>query len=36
MQVTEYRDLVVLLILLNEAESRARKLAERFPELRTL
>jgi hypothetical protein len=36
MQATKYRDLVVLLILLDEVESRSRELAERFPELRGL
>ena len=36
MQATKYRDLVVLLILLDEVESRSRELAERFPELRTV
>ena len=36
MQATKYRDLVVLLILLDEMESRSRELAERFPELRGL
>ena len=34
MHSTKYRDLVVLLILLDEVESRSRELAERFPELR--
>ena len=34
MQATKYRDLVVLLILLDEVESRSRELAERYPELR--
>jgi hypothetical protein len=34
MSSTKYRDLVVLLILLNEVELRSRELAERFPELR--
>jgi hypothetical protein len=33
MQATKYRDLVVLLLVLDEAEIRARKLAEQFPEL---
>jgi hypothetical protein len=33
MQATKYRDLVVLLILLDEVESRSRELAERYPEL---
>jgi hypothetical protein len=36
MQATNYRDLVVLLILLDEVESRSRELAERYPELRAL
>ena len=36
MQATKHRDLVVLLILLDEVESRSRELAERFPELRTV
>jgi len=36
MQATKYRDLVVLLILLDEVELRSRELAERFPELRTV
>jgi len=34
MHATKYRDLVVLLILLDEVESRAKALAGRFPELR--
>ena len=33
MQATKYGDLVVLLILLDEVESRSRGLAERYPEL---
>jgi hypothetical protein len=33
MQASKYKDLVVLLILLDEVESRSRKLAERYPEL---
>jgi len=33
---TKYRDLLALLILLDEAESRAKALAEQFPELRTV
>jgi hypothetical protein len=33
MQATKYKDLVVLLILLDEVESRSRELAERCPEL---
>ena len=36
MQATEYRDLVVLLILLDEVELRSRELADRFPELRAM
>jgi len=36
MHATKYSDLVVLLILLDEVESRSRGLAERFPELRTV
>jgi len=36
MQATKYRDLVVVLILLDEVESRSRELAERFPELRSM
>ena len=36
MHSTKYRDLLVLLILLDEVESRAKALAERFPELRTV
>jgi hypothetical protein len=36
MQATKYKDLVVLLILLNEVESRSRELAERYPELRAM
>jgi hypothetical protein len=36
MQVTKYRDLVVLLILLDEVELRSRELAELFPELRAM
>jgi hypothetical protein len=36
MQATKYRDLVVLLILLDEVELRSRELAERFPELRMM
>jgi hypothetical protein len=34
MQSKKYRDLVALLILLDEVESRSTALAERFPELR--
>ena len=34
MHATKYRDLVELLILLDELESRSKALAERFPELR--
>lgn len=33
MYSTKYRELVALLILLDEVESRSRELAERFPEL---
>ena len=33
MQATKYRDMFVLLILLDEVESRSRELAEQFPEL---
>ena len=36
MQATKYRDLVVLLILLDEVESRSRELAERYPELHAM
>jgi hypothetical protein len=36
MQSKKYRDLVALLILLDEVESRSTALAERFPELRGL
>ena len=36
MQATKYRDLVVLLVLLDEAEIRARKLGKQFPELRAI
>jgi hypothetical protein len=36
MQEAKYRDLVVLLILLDEVELRSRELAERFPELRAM
>jgi hypothetical protein len=36
MQATKYRDLVVLLILLDQVELRSRELAEQFPELRAL
>jgi hypothetical protein len=32
MHSTKYRELVALLILLDEVESRSRELAERFPE----
>ena len=34
MHSTKYRDLLALLILLDEVESRAKALAELFPELR--
>jgi hypothetical protein len=33
MHLTKYRELVALLILLDEVELRSRALAERFPEL---
>jgi hypothetical protein len=33
MQAAKYKDMVVLLILLDEVESRSRELAERYPEL---
>ena len=36
MQATKYRDLLVLLILLDEVESRSRELAEKYPELCTI
>jgi hypothetical protein len=36
MQATKYKDLVVLLILLDEVELRSRELAERYPELRVM
>ena len=36
MQETKYRDLLTLLFVLDEEESRAKALAEQFPELRTL
>jgi hypothetical protein len=36
MYSTKYRDLLALLILLDEVESRAKALAEQFPELRTV
>jgi hypothetical protein len=36
MQATKYRDLLVLLILLDEVESRSRELAEKYPELGTI
>ena len=36
MYSTKYRDLLALLILLDEVESCANALAERFPELRTV
>jgi len=36
MHSTKYRDLLRLLIVLDEAESRAKALAEQFPELRTV
>ena len=34
MHSTKYRDLIVLLILLDEVEARSRELAKRFPALR--
>ncbi len=36
MQATKYRDLVVLLILLDEVELRSKALAEQYPELRAM
>jgi hypothetical protein len=36
MQETKYRDLLTLLFVLDGGESRAKALAEQFPELRTL
>ena len=36
MQETKYRDLLTLLFVLDGGESRAKALAEEFPELRTL
>ena len=36
MQEAKYRDLLTLLFVLDEKESRAKALAEQFPELRTL
>jgi len=36
MQETKYRDLLTLLFVLDEEESRAKALAEQFPELRTV
>ena len=36
MHSTKYRDLLALLILLDEVESRAKALAEQSPELRTV
>ena len=36
MYSTKYRDLLALLIVLDEAESRAKALAEQSPELRTV
>jgi hypothetical protein len=36
MQATKYRDLVVMLILLDQVEWRARELAERCPELHAM
>ena len=36
MYSTKYKDLLALLIVLDEVESRAKALAKRFPELRTV
>ena len=36
MQATKYRDLLMLLILLDEVELRCTELAERYPELRAM
>ena len=36
MQATKYRDLLVLLILLDQVELRSRELVERFPELHAM
>ncbi len=36
MQAAKYRDLVVLLILLDEVELRSRELAKQYPELCTI
>ena len=36
MQETKYRDLLTLLFVLDGGESRAKALAEQFPELRTV
>ena len=36
MQETKYRDLLTLLFVLDETESRAKALTKQFPELRTL
>jgi hypothetical protein len=36
MQATKYRDLLMLLILLDEVELRCGELAERYPELRAM
>ena len=36
MHSTKYRDLLALLIVLDETESRAKALAEQSPELRTV
>ena len=36
MHSTKYRDLLTLLIVLDEGESRAKALAEQSPELRTV
>ena len=36
MQATKYKDLIVLLILLDQVELRSRELAERYPELHAM
>lgn len=36
MEAMKYRDLIVLLILLDEAELQAKELAAQFPELKAL
>jgi hypothetical protein len=35
-QATKYRDLVVLLLVLDEVEMRVRKLSKQFPELEAI